>query len=86
MKFVKKLIIYSKTKKGLIREDEINSVTDKEATEFLEKMSIESLIDLEKIEKDEIFLRKDILNSNHGYIACIGPPSAGKSSLCNAFY
>jgi hypothetical protein len=26
------------------------------------------------------------LNSNHGYIACIGPPSAGKSSLCNAFY
>ena len=26
------------------------------------------------------------MNSNHGYIACIGPHSAGKSSLCNAFY
>ena len=49
-------------------------------------MPIESLIDLEKIEKDEIFLRKDILNSNHGYIACVGKPGQGKSSLCNAFY
>ena len=86
LKFVKKLIIFSKTKKGLIREDEIKSVSDKEATEFLEKMPIESLIDLDKIEKDEIFLRKDILNLKDGYIACIGPPSAGKSSLCNAFY
>jgi hypothetical protein len=83
---LKNLLSIQKHKKGLIREDEINSVTDKEATEFLEKKSIESLIDLEKIEKDEIFLRKDILNSNLGYIACIGPPSAGKSSLCNAFY
>ena len=83
---LKNLLSIQKHKKGLIREDEINSVTDKEATEFLEKMPIESLIDLEKIEKDEIFLRKDILNSNHGYVACIGPPSAGKSSLCNAFY
>ena len=86
LKFVKKLIIHSKTKEGLIREDEISSVSDKEATEFLEKMPIESLIDLEKIEKDEIFLRKDILNPNHGYIACVGKPGQGKSSLCNAFY
>ena len=83
---LKNLLSIQKHKKGLIREDEINSVTDKEATEFLEKMPIESLIDLEKIEKDEIFLLKDILNSNHGYIACIGQPSAGKSSLCIAFY
>ena len=49
-------------------------------------MPIESLIYLEKIEKDEIFLRKDILNSNHGYIACVGHPGQGKSSLFNAFY
>ena len=86
LKFVKKLIIHSKTKEGLIREDEISSVSDKEATEFLEKIPIESLIDLEKIEKNEICLRKDILNLKNGYIACIGPPRAGESSLCNAFY
>ena len=86
LRFVKILIIFSKTKNGNYSEDEIKSVSDKDASEFLEKMPIESLIDLEKIEKDEIFLRKDILNSNHGYIACIGQPSAGKTSLCNAFY
>ena len=26
------------------------------------------------------------MNSSHGYIACVGCPGQGKSSLCNAFY
>ena len=86
MEFIKKLVIFWKTKKGNISEDEIKSVSDKEAVEFLDKIPIESLIDFEKLEKKEIFLRKDILNSKNGYIACVGSPSYIKNSLCNAFY
>ena len=44
LRFVKILIIFSKTKNGNYSEDEIKYVSDKDASEFLEKMPIESLI------------------------------------------
>jgi len=55
---------------------------------YLEKLPLNSLIDLEKIdiEGNQTFIRKGIFNSRDGFIACIGRPGEGKSSLCSAFY
>lgn len=82
-KYVKKLIVYLKKKGGKIDDDEINSISDIEAEEYLEKCPIDSLIDLNR---GDIYLQKGLFLTIDGFIACIGKPGQGKSSLCSAFY
>ena len=87
LNFVKKLLILEKKKdkKGFIKDEEINAISDEEAKEFLTKLPMESLIDLNR-NINEIYLRKELFNNKNGFIACIGRPGQGKSSLCSAFY
>lgn len=82
-KYVKKLIVYLKKKGGKIDDDEINSISDIEAEEYLEKCPIDSFIDLNR---GDIYLQKGLFLTIDGFIACIGKPGQGKSSLCSAFY
>ena len=83
MDFVKKLIVFNKKQNGFIKDDEIRSISDKEAEIFLENCPIDSLIDLKR---KGIYLRKELFYSKNGFIACIGAPGQGKSSLCSAYY
>ena len=46
---------------------------------------MESLIDLNR-NINEIYLRKELFKNKNGFIACIGNPGQGKSSLCSAYY
>ena len=88
MDWVKKLLVFNQKKDGNITDKEIKSISDKQAQKYLEELPVDSLIDLEKIDKDgnQTFIRKGIFNSRDGFIACIGRPGEGKSSLCSAFY
>ena len=88
MLLVKKFFVFSQKKNGNITDQEINLISDKDARKFWEELPVDSLIDLEKIEKEgnETFIRKGIFNSRDGFIACIGRPGEGKSSLCSACY
>ena len=87
LNFVKKLLILEKKKdkNGFIKDEEIDAISDEEAKEFLTKLPMESLIDLNR-NINEIYLRKELFNNKNGFIACIGQPGHGKSSLCSAFY
>ena len=53
--------------------------------EFLNKLPVESLIDLNR-NINEIYLQKGLFRQIDGFIACIGKPGQGKSSLCSAYY
>jgi len=88
MDWVKKLLVFNQKKDGNITDKEIKSISDKQAQKYLEELPVDSLIDLEKIDKEgnQTFIRKEIFNSRDGFIACIGRPGEGKSSLCSAFY
>ena len=88
MDWVKKLLVFNQKKDGNITDKEIKSISDKQAQKYLEELPVDSLIDLEKIDKEgnQTFIRKGIFNSRDGFIACIGRPGEGKSSLCSAFY
>ena len=84
LSFVKKFIVFEKkNKNGTIKD--VNAISDEEAKEFLTKLPIESLIDLNR-KIGEIYLSKKLLNQFDGFIACIGRPGSGKSSLCSAYY
>ena len=84
--FVKKFLVFvRKNKDGTIKDDEINAISDEEAREFLTKLSVDSLIDLGK-KIGEIYLSQGLLSQFDGFIACIGRPGQGKSSLCSAYY
>ena len=84
--FVKKFLVFvRKNKDGTIKDEEINAITDEEAKEFLTKLSVDSLIDLGK-KIGEIYLSQGLLSQFDGFIACIGKPGQGKSSLCSAYY
>ena len=83
MDFVKKLIAFNKKQNVKITKDEINSISDKEAEIFLENCPIDSLIDLKR---EGIYLKKELFSLINGFIACIGAPKQGKSSLCSGLY
>ena len=87
LNFVKKLLILEKKKdkNGFIKDKEIDAISDEEAKEFLTKLPMESLIDLNR-NINEIYLRKELFNNKNGFIACIGAPGQGKSPLCSAYY
>ena len=46
MLWIKKFFIFSQKKKGNITDQEINSISDKDARKFLEELPVDSLIDL----------------------------------------
>jgi len=51
LNFIKKIFVSKKKNtliNGLIKDDEINAITDEEAKEFLNKLPVESLIDLNR--------------------------------------
>jgi hypothetical protein len=86
LSFVKKFLVFiKKNKVGTIKDEEINAISDEEAKEFLTKLSVDSLIDLGK-KIGEIYLSQGLLSQFDGFIACIGRPGQGKSSLCSAYY
>ena len=86
LSFVKKFLVFvRKNKDGTIKDEEINAISDEEAKEFLTKLSVDSLIDLGK-KIGEIYLSQGLLSQFDGFIACIGRPGQGKSSLCSAYY
>ena len=87
LNFVKQLLILEKKKdkNGFIKDEEIGAISDEEAKEFLTKLPMESLIDLNR-NINEIYLRKELFKNKNGFIACIGKPGEGKSSLCSAYY
>ena len=83
MDFVKKFIVFNKKESGNISDYEIKSISDKEVEIFLENYPKDSLIDLKRV---GIYLRKELFSSINGFIALIGRPGHGISSLCSAFY
>ena len=83
--FVKKFLAFDRTKSSDIKNEDINAISDNEAKEYLKKMPIESLLDLNRKE-EEIYLQKGLFSQFDGFIACIGKPGQGKSSLCSAYY
>ena len=87
LNFVKQLLILQKKndKNGFIKHEEIDAISDEEAKEFLTKLPMESLIDLNR-NINEIYLQKGLFRQIDGFIACIGKPGQGKSSLCSAYY
>lgn len=86
LSFVKKFLAFAKKNKDYaMKDEEINAITDEEAKEFLKTISVDSLIDLSR-KIGEIYLSKDLLSQFDGFIACIGKPGQGKSSLCSAYY
>ena len=88
MLLVKKFFAFSQKKNGKITDKAINLISDKDARKFWEELPVDSLIDLEKIEKEEneTFIRKGIFNWRDGFIAYIGRPGEYKISLCSACY
>jgi hypothetical protein len=88
MLLVKKFFVFSQKKKGNITDKEICLISDKDSRKFWEELPVDSLIDLEKIEKEgnETFIRKGIFNSRDGFIVCIVRPGECKFSLCSACY
>ena len=92
LKYVKKFFAYEKNKSekkgplaGLIKDAEIEEIPDEVAIDFLTKLPVESLIDLNR-NINEIYLQKGLFRQIDGFIACIGRPGQGKSSLCSAYY
>ena len=92
LKYVKKYFAFEKKKSekkgpvtGLIKDEEIDEIPDEVAKEFLTKLPVESLIDLNR-NINEIYLQKGLFRQIDGFIACIGRPGQGKSSLCSAYY
>ena len=84
LNFVKNLLIIEKkkdkTNNGSNKDDEINTISDEEAKDFLTKLNMESIIDLNR-NINEIYLRKELFEDINGFIACIGKPG-----LCSAYY
>ena len=85
LNFVKKFFVFKNKKSGLIKDDEINAITDEQAKEFLKQLPVESFLDL-TCNINEIYLQKGLFRQIDGFIACIGKPRQGKSSLCSAYY
>jgi hypothetical protein len=86
IKFLIKFLVFEKNNKnGLIKDDDINSITDKEARKFMDELQVESPLDL-NCEENQIYLQKRLLKQIDIFIAFISRPGQGKSSLCSAFY
>ena len=92
LKYVKKFFVFEKKKSenkgplaGLIKDEDIDEISDEVAKDFLNKLPVESLIDLNR-NINEIYLQKGLFRQIDGFIACIGRPGQGKSSLCSAYY
>ena len=78
-------VVFNKKLDGNITDVENNSISDKEAEEFLENCPIDSLIDL-KLKTNGIYLKKGLFSSIDGFISYIRRPGQGKLSLRLAFY
>lgn len=86
IKFLIKFLVFEKNNKNcLIKDDDINSITDKEARKFMDELHVESPLDL-NCEENQIYLQKRLLKQIDIFIAFISRPGQGKSSLCSAFY
>ena len=72
LNFVKKFYIFSNKKSGpvtgLIKDEEIYAISDEEAKEFLKKLPVESLLDLNR-SMNEIYLQKGLFRQIDGFIA-----------------
>ena len=49
-----------------------------------QNIGIQQITDESK--KDKVFIKKDLLKSINSFLACIGPPGAGKSTFCSNYY
>ena len=49
-----------------------------------QNIGIQQIIDESKA--DKVFIKKDLLRSINSFLACIGPPGAGKSTFCSNYY
>ena len=86
IKFLKKFLVFERNNKnGLIKEEDINWISDEEARKFMDELPVETLLDLNR-EENQIYLQKGLFRQIDGFIACVGRPGQGKSSLCSAFY
>ena len=59
LNFVKKFFVFKNKKSGLIKDDEINAITDEQAKEFLKQLPVESFLDLTR-NINEIYLQKGL--------------------------
>ena len=86
IKFLIKFLVFEKNNRnGLFKDDDINSITDKEARKFMDELHVESPLDL-NCEENQIYLQKRLLKQIDIFIVFISRPGQGKSSLCSAFY
>ena len=86
IKFLKKFLVFERNNKnGLIKEEDINWISDEEARKFMDELPVETLLDLNR-EENQIYLQKGLFRQIDGFIACVGRPGQGKSSICSAFY
>ena len=51
---------------------------------FTENIGIEQITDESK--GDKVFIKKNLLRSINSFLACLGPPGAGKSTFCSNYY
>ena len=73
LNFVKKFFVFKNKKL---------SISNELAKEFLKQLSVGSLLDLTR-NINEIYLQKGLFRQIDGFIASIGKPGQGKSSLCS---
>ena len=66
--FVKKFLAFDKTKSSDIKNEDIDAISDNEAKEYLKKMPVESLLDLNR-KKEEIYLQKGLFIQFDGFIS-----------------
>ena len=67
--FVKKFLAFEKKNKSKdIKNEDIDAISDNEAKEYLKKMPVESLLDLNR-KKEEICLQKCLFIQFDGFIA-----------------
>ena len=84
--FVKKFLVFEKKNKNSdIKNEVIDAISDNEAKEYLKKMPVDSLWDLNR-KKEEIYLQKGLFIQFDGFISWLGKPGQGKSSLFSAYY
>ena len=67
--FVKKFLVFEKKNKSSdIKNEDIDAISDNEAKEYLKKMPVESLLDLNR-KKEEIYLQKGLFIQFDGFIS-----------------
>ena len=72
IKFLKKFLVFERNNKnGLIKEEDINWISDEEARKFMDELPVETLLDLNR-EENQIYLQKGLFRQIDGFIACVG--------------